>query len=742
MEEEPLSLEVADSASPEPHIHPPASPKKKTALDRLSGGDAQKAKHLTNQPSFINKGAPVPTKEHIHLSWKDVIVSVPDADHNSAQSNKIKQEQQEFQKEMETAILQSSQKRVPSEQKLSDVHESDAVDTEEEEQYRQTIAVLKQPTLAASALPEVHQNRKVLIKGSSGSLRSGLIATMGPSGSGKTTLINALAHRVDSKTRVTGHIELNGVVASNALLKSLSGYVMQDQLLNGYLTVRETMDYTARLRLPADWTDEQRSKRVSEVIDKMGLTNSQHAIVGVPERKGISGGERKRLCVGMELLTEPKLLFLDEPTSGLDSVAAWELLKLLKDLSQSTTQPCTIIVSIHQPQAKLFALFDHLILLATGDVIYNGSTRAIPAWLEAAGVPCPPFTNIADHLLDLVTPPLGSTKDERKQVAFQVEALKIASTTARYRARTFSSATKEQFADPLGENFHLMDRRRVGWGRQCWVLFERGMKENWRRKNVLLISFIQTIVMAVLIGTVFLRIGDGQSSVTRRQPVLFFCVINQGTFGALTVINSFPNERALSLRERAAGAYYSSAYFLAKTASDTLTQIINPIIFTITVYFLVGFQAVASKFFIFLLFMILCNFSACSLALLVSAVCKTTDLSVTVLPMVLEICRLFGGFFLSPANLPNYFSWLDALSYVKYTYVGIALNELSGLTLTCADSERKNVSGTMTCPTPDGQATVNALGLDYITLEDCIGILISYIFICRLFAYFAVRWIK
>lgn len=128
---------------------------------------------------------------------------------------------------------------------------------------------------------------------------------------GKTTLINALAHRVDSKTRVTGHIELNGVVASNALLKSLSGYVMQDQLLNGYLTVRETMDYTARLRLPADWTDEQRSKRVSEVIDKMGLTNSQHAIVGVPERKGISGGERKRLCVGMELLTEPKLLFLD-----------------------------------------------------------------------------------------------------------------------------------------------------------------------------------------------------------------------------------------------------------------------------------------------------------------------------------------------------------------------------------------------------------------------------------------------
>ena len=157
------------------------------------------------------------------------------------------------------------------------------------------------------------------------------------------------------------------------------------------------------------------------------------------------------------------------------------------------------------------------------------------------------------------------------------------------------------------------------------------------------------------------------NSTTRRQPVIFFCAVNQGVFSALMVINSFPSERALSLRERAAGTYKASAYFLAKTTADALVQIPQPIVFSIIVYFLVGFQDVGSKFIIFTLFMIFCSLSATSLALMVSALCKTTDFAVTVLPLTLEIGRLFGGFFLAPALLPKYFEWLDALSYIKYT---------------------------------------------------------------------------
>ena len=199
---------------------------------------------------------------------------------------------------------------------------------------------------------------------------------------------------------------------------------------------------------------------------------------------------------------------------------------------------------------------------------------------------------------------------------------------------------------------------------------------------------VQTVFMAVLIGTVFLQIGTGNAGYTRRQPSLFFCAINQGIFGAMTMMNSFPSERTLVLRERAAGTYYVSAYFVAKTIGmpcmrqyscifrslsqtvDTIVQLPMPIIFSSIVYWLVGYQAVAAKFFVFLGFMILCSMAATSLAMMISAWCRTTELTVIVLPMALEVTRLFGGFFLSPANIPPYFVWLSALSYAQYTYVG------------------------------------------------------------------------
>lgn len=138
-----------------------------------------------------------------------------------------------------------------------------------------------------------------------------------------------------------------------------------------------------------------------------------------------------------------------------------------------------------------------------------------------------------------------------------------------------------------------------------------------------------------------------------------------------------------------------------------------------------------------MLLMLLCSIASTSLALMVSALCKTTDMSVTVLPMVLEISRLFGGFFLAPSRLPKYFAWLDALSYVKYTYVGASLNELQGLQLTCTKSDREKLS----C-IENGEAIIRELGLDYINVIGCIGALVGYIVASRVIAFLGVRFLK
>ncbi len=156
-------------------------------------------------------------------------------------------------------------------------------------------------------------------------------------------------------TVVHGEMRLNGAHYDNAELKRIAGYVMQDDLLNGYLTVEETLMYTARLRLPRTFTDKQRKERVHDVMADLGLSHVHNVIVGTPLKKGISGGERKRVCVGMQLLGTFHTL----------------------SHGKSPEKAVTIVCSIHQPQSKIFNLFDSLILLKSGNTIYQGPRKQV-----------------------------------------------------------------------------------------------------------------------------------------------------------------------------------------------------------------------------------------------------------------------------------------------------------------------------------------------------------------------------
>jgi ATP-binding cassette subfamily G (WHITE) protein 2 len=424
-----------------------------------------------------------------------------------------------------------------------------------------------------------------------------LSKNIGPSGSGKSTLLNTLACRLDVNTIVHGEMRLNGAPYNNAELKRIAGYVMQDDLLNGSLTVEETLMYTAELRLPREFTDKQRRARLEDVMADMGLTHVRHVIIGTPMKKGISGGERKRLCVGMQLLNRPQLLFLDEPTSGLDSVTALDLLRTFHSLAHGKSQEkaVTIVCSIHQPQSKIFNLFDSLILLKAGNTIYQGPRKEamvnkhsqiltnhilfnfFQETFRAAGFPCPLYTNPADHLLDVITPSKNGSSAENSNAVVSSEQQSV----------TDRAITAAQAPITIDLNMGVTKRlaqmadlpRNPIWHKQVRILLRRNFQEHLRESQVIIISLIQTVIIAVLIGTAFLHIGQNQKSIVRRQPVLFFCVVNQGIFGALMVINSFPTERALTLRERASGTYLASAYFTAKIIADTLVQIPVPIIF-------------------------------------------------------------------------------------------------------------------------------------------------------------------
>jgi ATP-binding cassette subfamily G (WHITE) protein 2 len=391
---------------------------------------------------------------------------------------------------------------------------------------------------------------------------------------------------------VTGEYRLNGREYDTDVLKAMSAYVMQDDLLHAELTVGETLHWAAQLRMPQECSDEQRSARVQEVTKLMGIAHCEHTIVGNTRRKGISGGERKRLCVAIELLNHPKLIFLDEPTTGLDSTTAFAVCKALKNLADSGE--CTVVCTIHQPAPNAFALFDNLILMKDGEALYQGGMQGVHAFLEQIGRPYLRDVALAEHLICAISP-AGADKRRLEESSMNVVPVDL-------------DMGKEKF------NFSEFIRIR-DLTRKTWILIRRNCKQQLRNWDLLFWSLAATLIIAFFIsGGIWQDLGNNQQSVTKIPAAIFFTFVNQGITAALITVNSFPGERAIMLRERQAGAYTTLAYFLAKTVTDTLFLLPMPVLFACIVYPMFSLQPVASKFFIYMYFVVMCNMAAMSVA--------------------------------------------------------------------------------------------------------------------------------
>jgi ATP-binding cassette subfamily G (WHITE) protein 2 len=524
-----------------------------------------------------------------------------------------------------------------------------------------------------------------------------------------------------TKMEAEGTILLNGRSYDTGLLKSMSAYVMQDDLLHAELTVAETIKYAADLRLSKSMDARQREQRQRDVISLLQIEHVKDVIIGDTQRKGISGGERKRVCVAIELLTAPKLIFLDEPTSGLDSTTALTVISTLKNLAEEGI--CTIVCTIHQPQKAIFNLFDNLILMKKGSIVYQGACQKALDFARHFGKECPPEMNPADFLIDAIS---ANTKEVELGAAFD------------------NNAVKEVPIDlSLGLSkgaFYEAELSIESWIAQFLVLTKRGWLQYARRTDIIFMNFVLVVLISIFVSCgIWYQIGTGQASIVTRGPSLFFAAVCQGIVASLQTISRFPSERAIILRERAAGSYHVSAYFAARTVVDFVATLWGTTLFCAIVYPTIGYQPGAKKFFIYWIYMVLDTNAALSLATMISCLCVTIELSTVVLSLILEISRLFGGFFTSPLQLLDYPNWTfaDALSYLKYVFVGVAINEMTGLEYTCTDKE----IAANTC-VKTGEQTMKSKGYDLYTVDFCAGILVVYIVGCRIVAYLALRYIK
>ncbi|KAF8632743.1 hypothetical protein AX15_001712 [Amanita polypyramis BW_CC] len=240
---------------------------------------------------------------------------------------------------------------------------------------------------------------RTILDSVSGSVKPGqVMAIMGASGAGKSTLLDILAHK-DKRGSVSGTILVNGREVSDDQFKAVMGFVDQEDTLMSTLTVYETVLYSALLRLPRDMSIETKKFRTLETLNELGILGIKDSRIGDTGHRSISGGEKRRVSIACELVTSPSILFLDEPTSGLDAFNAYNVVESLVSLARNYNR--TVIFTIHQPRSNIVALFDQLVVLATGKPVYSGEFSRCQGYFQSIGHPCPPGFNIADFLIDL-----------------------------------------------------------------------------------------------------------------------------------------------------------------------------------------------------------------------------------------------------------------------------------------------------------------------------------------------------
>ncbi|XP_073318107.1 ABC transporter G family member 22-like isoform X4 [Primulina huaijiensis] len=511
---------------------------------------------------------------------------------------------------------------------------------------------------------------------------------MGPSGCGKTTLLSLLGGRVTEHS-IGGSITYNDQPYSKSL-KSRIGFVTQDDILFPNLTVRETLTYAARLRLPRTLTKDEKDKRAMDVIHELGLERCQDTIIGGSFVTGVSGGERKRVCIGNEIIINPSLLFLDEPTSGLDSTTALRIVETLNDIAEAGK---TVITTIHQPSSRLFLKFDKLILLGKGSLLYFGKASEALVYFTTIGYSPLIAMNPAEFMLDLangnvtdISIPsefqdrvqMGNFKAETKSgkidpaVIQEKEIFLIQYLVEAHEARV-AVHEKKNIMEPISMDEEMKSKlnsskREYGasWYEQYSILFWRGLKE---RKNDYFswLRITQVLTTATILGLLWWQSGsDNPKELQDQAGLLFFIAVFWGFFPVFTAIFTFPQERAMLSKERAADMYRLSAYFVARTTSDLPLDLLLPVLFLLVVYFMAGLRMNAGSFFLTMMTVFLCIIAAQGLGLAIGATLWDLKRATTLASVTVMTFMLAGGFFVQ--NVPVFVSWLRYLSFNYHTY--------------------------------------------------------------------------
>lgn len=484
-------------------------------------------------------------------------------------------------------------------------------------------------------------SRKQILRNVSCEVKPGeMTAVVGPSGAGKTTLLEILAGVI----RPSGEVLVNDRQMNPAVFRRVSGYVTQEDLLFPLLTVEETLLYSARLRLHGGV---DAKKRVSDLLVELGLCHVAGTRIGGGIHRGISGGEKRRVSIGVDLVHDPAVLLMDEPTSGLDSAAALQVMSMLKSMAKNHHK--TIILTIHQPGFRILELLDQVVLLADGAVVYQGSLDHLHNRLELTGHTVPRQVNVLEFSIDVIETLISEDVELESSCLDSVES------------------------GPGNDDYRLMYANSVF--NEVMILSHRFCYNIFRSKQIFMAKMVQMMVVGLLLGTIFRNITKFQM---QTQVGFFAFNLTFLLYSSSEALPMFLKEREIITRETSNGAYRISSYTIANTLVFIPFLLMVALLYAIPTYWLVGLRKDLDGFLYFSLvvWLVLCtsnSFVACF-----SALVPNFMIGVSLVAALMGSFFLFSGYFISNNDIPKYWKFMHYLSLFKYPFECFLVNEFGG----------------------------------------------------------------
>lgn len=506
-------------------------------------------------------------------------------------------------------------------------------------------------------------NNRTILKNISSKIRTNkLTAIMGGSGAGKTSLFKILSGR--TATKYSGKISINSVPIKKEDMINLSGYVYQADILPENEYVYEYLEFVSKLK--------DSHVDINKLIEILGLQDVKNSLIG-DANSGISGGQKKRLSIAVELISNPEILFLDEPTSGLDVFSATKLIKYLKKIKK------TCIVTIHQPSTEIFNTFDDLIVLKDTKIFYKGTTQDFVPYLKKEGFFIPESTNPADYLFTHVLPCIRFNDGEWERLN-KVDMDDLDSEVTE-NERKIERLIVHVDETPFIEEYVIAtgNVKSTNFLKEFILLLKRYLLNIKRDSFLGILRFIEIIVFVSTIGPVFYNAAKMDSSVIHETTRgFYYTIINNIFWGAsFNCFELFFYDKLLFIKEFRSGLYHPLSYYAAKTVCSIFFCTIGPLIFSPIFIFLSGIKYTPGQWLTFIFSVYLCALLSHSLGILGCCIFPSSQITLLIFPMVVLPLSTVSGMVCPPSKMIAPLRILQFISIPRYS-LAVMLNNHYG----------------------------------------------------------------